>query len=188
MDRSVRVLPASSGRLLGPRQVAILCFCASLSVSCARASSRGPQASSAQESTSSENVSPHGSLDPKLIQKTVRAYFKEFRQCYESGLKRNPTLSGKISIRFIIGTDGRVSSASVVPKSPFKAKSKPEADATTEADATAEAPTPNQPEPPVLPDKRVTDCVVAKFPRMQFPKPTGGPVTVTYPIVLIPGD
>jgi TonB family protein len=34
------------------------------------------------------------------------------RSCYERALRNNPTLSGRLEVRFTIGTSGRVTSAS----------------------------------------------------------------------------
>lgn len=54
-----------------------------------------------------------GSLDPKLITKTIRARMAGFKACYENALKRSPNLQGKVVITFTIGDDGRVSEAGV---------------------------------------------------------------------------
>lgn len=56
-------------------------------------------------------TSVSGGSDPSLIQRTIRQNFGRFRFCYEEGLRTNPSLSGRVSIRFIIGRDGAVSSA-----------------------------------------------------------------------------
>ena len=55
----------------------------------------------------STNVS--GRLPPEVIQRIVRQNFGRFRLCYESGLRNNPNLQGRVAVRFIIGRDGRVS-------------------------------------------------------------------------------
>src|SRR5262249_36840059 len=51
-----------------------------------------------------------GSLPPELIQRTVRQNFGRFRMCYEDGLRRSPSLAGRVAVRFVIGRDGSVSS------------------------------------------------------------------------------
>lgn len=51
-----------------------------------------------------------GRLPPPLIQAVVRAHFGDFRACYEAGLKRHAELTGRVSVRFVIGRDGSVSS------------------------------------------------------------------------------
>jgi hypothetical protein len=40
------------------------------------------------------------------IQKIVRARFDAFRACYEKALEKNPKVSGKVTLRFDIATDG----------------------------------------------------------------------------------
>jgi hypothetical protein len=41
-----------------------------------------------------------------VIQQVVRSHFAEMRLCYEHGLARNGNLTGKVTTRFVIGTDG----------------------------------------------------------------------------------
>lgn len=50
-----------------------------------------------------------GRLAPEIIRRVIRANFGEFRRCYESGLKTNPNLSGRVNVRFVIAKDGSVS-------------------------------------------------------------------------------
>jgi tetratricopeptide (TPR) repeat protein len=57
-------------------------------------------------------TSVSGRLPPEVIQRIVRQNFGRFRFCYEQALRKNPELSGRISVRFMIGRDGSVSSAS----------------------------------------------------------------------------
>jgi hypothetical protein len=52
-----------------------------------------------------------GRLPPEVIQRIVRQNFESFRHCYEQGLGRNPNLAGKMIVRFVIGLDGKVTSA-----------------------------------------------------------------------------
>jgi hypothetical protein len=59
-----------------------------------------------------EAMSVSGRLFPEVIQRIVRQNFGRFRLCYESGLRADPLLQGRVSIRFIIAKDGRVSSTS----------------------------------------------------------------------------
>jgi TonB family protein len=53
-----------------------------------------------------------GRLPPEIIQRIVAQNRPAFRRCYEDGLTRNPNLSGKVVVTFVIGTDGNVTSAS----------------------------------------------------------------------------
>jgi len=46
------------------------------------------------------------------VQRIVRQNFGRFRMCYQQGLARNPTLEGRIPVRFVISRDGAVSSVS----------------------------------------------------------------------------
>jgi hypothetical protein len=51
-----------------------------------------------------------GRLPPEVIQRIVRQNFGRFRLCYENGLRNNPNLQGRVSVRFVIGRDGAVGS------------------------------------------------------------------------------
>ncbi len=98
----------------------------------------------------------NGRLPAEVIQRIVRQNFGRFRLCYESGLRGNPGLSGRVSTKFVIGRDGAVMQAS---------------------DAGSD-----------LPDQKVVACVVRSFNTLSFPMPEGGIATVTYPIILTPGE
>jgi MYXO-CTERM domain-containing protein len=52
-----------------------------------------------------------GKLPPEVVQRIVRQNFGRFRLCYENGLRNNPNLQGKISVKFEIGPKGDVLSA-----------------------------------------------------------------------------
>lgn len=54
-------------------------------------------------------TSVSGRLPPEVIQRIVRQNFGRFRLCYENGLRNNPNLQGRVTVRFVIGRDGRVS-------------------------------------------------------------------------------
>lgn len=53
-----------------------------------------------------------GRLPPEVIQRIVRQNHGRFRACYEKGLSANPSLSGRVSVRFVIGRNGAVSNVS----------------------------------------------------------------------------
>ncbi|MBK8257592.1 MAG: AgmX/PglI C-terminal domain-containing protein [Polyangiaceae bacterium] len=55
-------------------------------------------------------TSVSGRLPPEAIQRIVRQNFGRFRACYEAGLLKNPALAGRVSVNFVIGRDGAVSS------------------------------------------------------------------------------
>jgi len=52
-----------------------------------------------------------GSLDSGKIASVVKSRIRSVQDCYEKELKKNPKLGGKITIRFTIGEDGKVSEA-----------------------------------------------------------------------------
>lgn len=56
-------------------------------------------------------ASVSGRLPPEIIQRTVRQNFGRFKFCYEAGLRSNPNLQGRVSVRFIINREGGVASA-----------------------------------------------------------------------------
>lgn len=49
-----------------------------------------------------------GRLPPEVIQRIVRQNYGRFRACYETGLRENPSLEGRISARFVVARDGSV--------------------------------------------------------------------------------
>jgi hypothetical protein len=53
-------------------------------------------------------------LLPEIIQRIVRQNYGRFRLCYENGLRSNPKLAGKVTVRFVINKDGAVSGVSLV--------------------------------------------------------------------------
>jgi hypothetical protein len=56
-------------------------------------------------------ASVNGRLPPEVIQRIVRANFGRFRFCYEKGLVNQPTLQGRINVKFVIDLDGSVQKA-----------------------------------------------------------------------------
>ncbi|HWA75363.1 MAG TPA: AgmX/PglI C-terminal domain-containing protein [Polyangiaceae bacterium] len=52
-----------------------------------------------------------GVLPAELVQRVVRQNFGRFRNCYEDGLRRNPSLSGRVTARFVIDRSGAVTLA-----------------------------------------------------------------------------
>lgn len=52
-----------------------------------------------------------GRLPPEVIQRVVRQSFGRFRSCYEAGLRKNPSLEGRVVTRFVIDRSGAVSHA-----------------------------------------------------------------------------
>jgi len=86
----------------------------------------------------------------------VRQNFGRFRLCYENGLRKDPNLSGRITIKFVIDRTGTVEAKSL-------------------ADAGSD-----------LPDNDVIACVKRGFGNLSFPQPESGIVTVIFPIIFNP--
>lgn len=53
-----------------------------------------------------------GAIDKSLIDRVVKQHLSRIKFCYERELPRNPKLAGKLNVKFTIGKDGKVSSAS----------------------------------------------------------------------------
>lgn len=49
-----------------------------------------------------------GTLPAEVVQRIVRQNYGRFRMCYETGLRGNPNLSGRVTARFVIGREGAV--------------------------------------------------------------------------------
>jgi outer membrane biosynthesis protein TonB len=58
------------------------------------------------------NAGP-GSLDPAIIHRVVRAHTGKIRYCYSKVLQTNPSANGKLSVKFIIGDTGTVTTAAI---------------------------------------------------------------------------
>jgi hypothetical protein len=53
----------------------------------------------------------NGRLPPEVIQRIVRQNFGGFRACYERGLRGNPSLQGRVAVKFVIDRGGGVAVA-----------------------------------------------------------------------------
>jgi hypothetical protein len=54
------------------------------------------------------NPTVNGHLPPEVIQRVVRENFGRFRFCYEAGLRANPSLRGRVVVKFVIDRGGAV--------------------------------------------------------------------------------
>jgi TonB family protein len=54
-----------------------------------------------------------GSLSKEVIRRTIQRRLNEVRFCYESGLARDPGLSGRLAISFLIAPSGVVQQAAI---------------------------------------------------------------------------
>ena len=52
-----------------------------------------------------------GALDKSVIDRVIKQHLAQIRYCYQKELNKNPSLYGKIVIKFVIAKDGSVSSA-----------------------------------------------------------------------------
>lgn len=71
---------------------------------------RGDSAPGADDALPAPSASA-GRLPPEVIQRIVRGNFGKLRACYDAGLKANPNLQGRVTVKFVIARDGTVSSA-----------------------------------------------------------------------------
>jgi hypothetical protein len=53
-------------------------------------------------------TSVNGRLPPEVIQRIVRQNFGRFRLCYENGMRNNPNLQGRVTVKFMIDRTGAV--------------------------------------------------------------------------------
>jgi hypothetical protein len=60
-----------------------------------------------------QKVGGKGIITPAEVNKTVKSRLTALKMCYEKALKDNPSLKGKIILRFAIGKNGRVTSSSI---------------------------------------------------------------------------
>ena len=56
-------------------------------------------------------IKTNGRIPGEVIQRIVRQNSGRFRLCYEAGLRGNPSLEGRVAVRFIIDRQGAVSIA-----------------------------------------------------------------------------
>jgi pSer/pThr/pTyr-binding forkhead associated (FHA) protein len=62
---------------------------------------------------SSGNPVVEGSMDKELIRRVIHSHANQVRFCYESELQRHPGLNGKVTVKFVIQSNGTVSHAGV---------------------------------------------------------------------------
>jgi len=54
-----------------------------------------------------------GGVDRDIVRRVVRSHMNEVRHCYNEGLKRNPSIKGRVSVSFVLSPAGRVPSSTV---------------------------------------------------------------------------
>ncbi len=62
--------------------------------------------------TTGEVVATTGGLSRETIRRTIRQHMNEVRFCYESELRSNPSLEGRVSLQFMVDASGRVATSS----------------------------------------------------------------------------
>lgn len=58
-----------------------------------------------------------GSLDKEIIRRVVKSHMSQIKYCYETELTKNPGLSGKVTMKWVISGSGSVQSSSVADSS-----------------------------------------------------------------------
>ena len=59
-------------------------------------------------------VGGSGQFDTSIVERMIRARLRSIQACYDQRLRRNPTLTGKVTVSFTIEVDGRVTGARAV--------------------------------------------------------------------------
>ena len=59
------------------------------------------------------HMDSQGTMSPEAIRRVVLRNLGQVQFCHEQGLHQNPTLSGRVVVRFVIGGDGNVIGAGV---------------------------------------------------------------------------
>ncbi len=70
-----------------------------------------PPAPSGRTDIAAAGVTVNGRLPPEVIQRIVRQNTGRFRLCYENGLRTDPTLHGRVVVKFVIDRSGGVATA-----------------------------------------------------------------------------
>lgn len=60
-----------------------------------------------------EASSSGAALSPEIIHRVVRQSYPQLHACYSTGLRADPTLQGRMTVRLVIGKDGTTRSANV---------------------------------------------------------------------------
>jgi hypothetical protein len=60
-------------------------------------------------------VSISGRIQSEIVERGLRERYGGFRVCYEQARSRNPSVQGRVQVRFTIGNDGVVTKAAIDP-------------------------------------------------------------------------
>lgn len=105
--------------------------------------------------TSSAPIETPGQIDRARVTATLRARMPTLSACYSRYAAQEPTLAGRVMVRFVVGNDGRVIEARAQPT-------------TTNGAATRM--------------DEVARCVQSAFYTFTFVAPTGGPAALSLPL------
>lgn len=70
-----------------------------------------PQAPGGPVIAAADEVQILGALDRSLIDEVIKRHMNQIRYCYQRELTKNPSLGGKLNVKFVVAKDGTVSSA-----------------------------------------------------------------------------
>lgn len=130
-----------------------------------------------------------GRLPPEVIQANVRLRYERFRECYNLGLVRNPTLTGRVTVRFVIDRQGHVSDISLVKAGTVPNSVAPDQGTESFFSSLGRPERTDNPEfVTSLADEEVITCLFNEYRALVFPPPDGGNVTVVYPILFKPSN
>jgi hypothetical protein len=80
-------------------------------------SPRGPVGQLARRTTAAapnaNKADVVGNLDKQVIRNVIANHINEVKDCYETELVRHPTLSGRVFVKFTVGTDGQVTESGI---------------------------------------------------------------------------
>lgn len=62
----------------------------------------------AQNARTDTSATHKGSIDKAVIRRVIQQHIVEVKHCYEAQLEKDKNLAGKVMVRFVIGTDGKV--------------------------------------------------------------------------------
>lgn len=117
LQRSKVSCSALKRRAAAPTSVALLAFAAVWVVGCAGSKPPAPASASTTKAVEAapkeeaEDPVPEGPLSKKAIEKIIQDRSDRFQPCYDAGLKKNPSLRGRVTARIVIGNDGRVAAS-----------------------------------------------------------------------------
>ena len=95
-------------------EVVLVCFVIG---ACEKHETAQPVAAIASSAPSAEpkivqgQVIVSGRLPPEVVQRVVRDGFAGIRSCWADAFRKNPTLKGRVAVKYVIGRDGSVMDA-----------------------------------------------------------------------------